>query len=99
MPDVNIKYKKGIVDSKTAAIEADIAALLEGKITEYDQILAEFTISQCEQAAALREQIGKEKEIISTLTDFYSTLVMMIHQASRDVEQVEDNYAVEHVTE
>ncbi|MDO4305164.1 MAG: hypothetical protein Q4D94_14770 [Bacillota bacterium] len=99
MSDVNIKYKKGIVDSKTASIEADITTLLGGKASEYDQILSGFTVSQCDHATVLREQIGKEKEMIDALMDFYTTLVTMIHNASKDVEQVESNYAVNHVTE
>jgi len=99
MPDVNIKYKKGIVNTKATEIEADIQSLLKDKAAEYDQILSAFSVSQCDQATALREEINKEKIFLDGLSDFYIQLMTMIRKASKDVDQVENNYAVNHVTE
>ncbi len=99
MPDVNIKYKKGIVDTKATEIEADIQSLLKDKAAEYDQILSAFSVSQCDQATSLREEINKEKIFLDGLADFYTQMMTMIRKASKDVDQVENNYAVNHVTE
>lgn len=99
MSNTNIQYQKGMVDSKTRVIEMKIQALLGNKEAEYDQLLAAFCKSECDQAAALREELQKEKEALHTVTEFYTRLVTMIQNASRDVEQVEDSHAVNHVTE
>ncbi|MDO4305129.1 MAG: hypothetical protein Q4D94_14585 [Bacillota bacterium] len=98
MPDTNIKYQKGLVTSKTSEIEADLNSLLADKAAEYDQILSGFTVSQCDQATALREEIAREKEALSTVVDFYARMLTMIHKASKDVETVEGNYSSAHIT-
>lgn len=67
MPDTNIKYTKGIVESKATEIEGNILSLLEDKIKTYDQILSAFSVSKCEQAEQLREEIGVEKLALSAM--------------------------------
>lgn len=99
MPDSNIKYNKGLVDAKSEIIENRIEQLLGGKIEEYDQILSSFSISECDEATALRNEIEMEKAAVNTMAEFYKKLVSMIHNVSRDVEQVENNYAKNHVTD
>jgi len=98
MPDVNIKYQKGIVNTKAAEIEADIQSLLEDKAAAYEQILSAFSVSQCNQATALRDEIEKEKRFLGSLQSFYTELMDMIRKASKDMDLVEDNYAEAHVT-
>ncbi len=99
MPETNIKYQKGIVDTKATEIESDIQSLLTDKQSEYEQILAAFSISQCDQATALREEIEKEKVFLESIADFYTQMMTMIRKASKDMDKVEDNYAKTHVTE
>lgn len=98
MPDTNIKYSKGIVESKAAEIEGSILSLLEDKVETYDQILSAFSVSECEQATQLRAEIEMEKLALSGIADFYKTLVTMIRNASKDVDTVEVGYAEKHVT-
>jgi len=98
MPDINIKYQKGIVNTKAAEIEADIQSLLEDKAAAYEQILSAFSVSQCDQATALRDEIEKEKRFLGSLQSFYTELMDMIRKASKDMDLVEDNYAETHVT-
>lgn len=98
MSDTNIKYNKGIVDRKSGEIETKIEQLLVKKIEEYDRILSAFAISECDEAAAIRNEIEMEKTAVAVMAEFYKKLVNMIHNASQDVEQMENNYTADHVT-
>lgn len=95
----DIKYSKGVVERKTRLIEIKIENLLAKKAEVYDRIITAFCLSDCEQATAVREELGKEKEVLNTIVEFYTELVTMVHNASKDVEETEDGYGKNHVTE
>lgn len=95
----DIKYAKGVVDEKTRLIENKIENLLAKKAEEYDRMITAFSLSDCEQATAVRAELNTEKEILNTMAEFYTKLITMIHNASKDVAQAEDEYGKNHVAE
>lgn len=100
MAGTNIKYIKGLVEGTSFAIERSIITLLTDKADEYDDILKSFSISSCEHASALREQIKAEKEAVNAIAEFYKDTLALIKLVSNDVEQVEKHYGEdEHLTE
>lgn len=98
MPDVNIKYQKGMILGKMLVIKSDISSLLIDKAAEYDKILEEFSVSQCDHATQLRNQLILEKNMVNAIADFYEELVLMIGKASNDLDLVEAHYATTHVS-
>lgn len=98
MADVNIKYQKGMVLGKMLVIKKDIESMLIDKAAEYDKILEDFAVSQCDHATELRNQIMLEKNAVNTMADFYQELVLMIGKASNDLDLVEKHYATAHVS-
>lgn len=98
MPDINIKYEKGIVEQKVSEIESNIQSLLIDKASEYDTILENFSVSDCSHADSVREQLRAEKDAVNSLATFYQKTLMMIMAASHDVDMVEEHYGKEHVS-
>lgn len=94
----NIKYQDGLVRSRIAEIRGALENQLAQKAADYDQLLTAFSISECEEATALRELISVEKENLEALVDFYTKLLAMILNASNDVKKVEDHYNQQHIT-
>ncbi|MBR5799867.1 MAG: hypothetical protein IKY23_07370 [Lachnospiraceae bacterium] len=95
---MSIKYQKGLVDQTVFAIDQSIKEQLADKAVEYDRLLAEFAVSKCEHADAIREQLKVEKEAVLSLTDFYQKTLGMIKAASHDIETVEEHYGKTHLT-
>ena len=98
MPEINMKYKKGLVEQTVSAIEGNIQTLLLDKASEYDSLLAAFSVSKCDHADAIREQVQAEKEAVNLLADFYQKTLAMIKAASHDVDMVEEHYGKTHIT-
>lgn len=97
MADVNIKYQKGMVLGKMLVIKSDIDSMLIDKAAEYDKILEGFSVSQCDHATELRNQLMLEKIAVNVIADFYQELVLMIGKASNDLDLVEAHYGAAHV--
>lgn len=97
MPDKDINYKSELSSVTIASIKADVQSKLNARLTEYDNILASFSISQCAQATAVRNMILKEKEIINALESFYTNLLTMLQNAGKDLERTEGVYNSSHI--
>lgn len=98
MSGTRIKYKKGLVEGTGFAIERSIQSLLIDKATEYDNLLAAFSKSQCDQATAIRTQLAAERAAVNAIAEFYTQTLTMIKAASKDIDLIEEHYGVEHVT-
>lgn len=93
-----IKYQKGLVEGTSFAIELSIQSLLTDKASEYDNLLAAFTKSQCDEATAIRTQLAAERAAVNALAEFYKQTLALIRAASNDIDLVEKHYGIEHVT-
>ena len=98
MPKTNVKYKKGLVEGTSFAIERSIMSLLDEKANAYDDILAAFSVSKCDHAEALRAQLEAEKMMVTTLAAFYRQMLFFIKRVSNDLDKVETHYGIEHVS-
>lgn len=83
---------------KILGLNTGIDSLLVNKAMEYDKILADFSVSECDHATALREQLAKEQETVNTLAMFYKSLISMLAAASADLDLIEEHFSKEHVT-
>lgn len=97
MPNENIKYKSDLSKVSVTTIRYNIQSELEDKKTEYDSILESFTISECMQATAIRAMVEKEKELLETLIEFYTQILLMIENAGIDIDETEDAFSVPHL--
>ncbi|MBD5474807.1 MAG: hypothetical protein HDR17_02310 [Lachnospiraceae bacterium] len=97
MPKENIKYKCAVVTGSIALGHLLIQSGLENRLTEYDNILAGFSVSDSMHAEALRDMIKKEKALLETIISFYKQMLDMLQNASRDLEKTEQDYSSSHV--
>lgn len=97
MPKENIKYKGAVVAANIAVGYILIQSGLEIRLSEYDSILAGFSVSSSMHAEALRSMIEKEKARLNATIDFYKQLLDMLQSASRDLEKTEQAYSSSHV--
>lgn len=65
--------------------------------TEYNNIIALFEKSDCEQADALRALLQEESRTMEMLAELLTELVHMLQKASADTSHVEDKYSVNRV--
>lgn len=97
MPKENIKYKGATVATSIAIGYMLIQSGLENRMTEYDNILAGFSVSNSMHAEALRSMIEKEKTLLEASINFYKQLLDMLQSASKDLEKTEQEYSSSHV--
>lgn len=98
MPDENIKFEHGKSTATISSIREDIESKLNDKKTEYDSILAGFTVSEGMQAEALRSMIAKEKDTVSAIVSFYKRLLLMLESAGNAINKTEKAYSTTHLT-
>ena len=96
--NINIQYKETISRAMVNLIRNDIQDMLQDKKTEYDNLLGAFVTSECMHATAVRSMIAKEKDMVDVLINFYTQLLQMIENASRDIEKTEEDYSKSHLT-
>lgn len=93
MASENIKFNSNTTVAKIALISTDLKSKLTDKKTEYDNILAAFSVSECMQATAMRNMIAKEKEFLDEMVNFYTELLIMLKNASGDINKTEQEYS------
>ncbi|MDO4304361.1 MAG: hypothetical protein Q4D94_10635 [Bacillota bacterium] len=95
MPDENIKYKSDVTKTTITALRDVIQSGLMDKKTKYDNILNDFSVSECMQATSFRGMINKEKEIVGVIAEFYPQMLSMLENASNDIDSTEHTYSEE----
>lgn len=97
MMDANILYNAGTTENTLKRIEAAVTKELKSRKTEYNNIIALFEKSDCEQADALRALLQEESRTIEMLAELLTEMVHMLQKAAADTSHVEDNYSVNRV--
>ena len=95
--DTNILYNAGTTENTLTRIEAAVTRELNNRKTEYNNIIALFEKSDCEQADALRALLQEESRTMEKLAELLTELVHMLQKASTDTSDVEDKYSVNRV--
>lgn len=95
--DANILYNAGTTENTLKRIEAAVTKELKSRKTEYNNIIALFEKSDCEQADALRALLQEESRTIEMLAELLTEMVHMLQKAAADTSHVEDNYSVNRV--
>ncbi len=97
MDGMNIKYEKGMVETKSGEISEYIEQNLAGKAAEYDSIGELLSISKGEVTEALKSELNAEKQAVLELAEFYKKVLEMIKKASNNLEEVETHYGNDHL--
>lgn len=89
----NIKYQSETAQTMITAIRNIVQNELQNKKMKYDEILNNFVVSDCMQAASLRSMLNKEKEVVDALVSMYTQMLTMLENASNDIDSTEHTYS------
>lgn len=93
----NIKYDYEKVNTALTEIDGIILQLTE-TTADFDSIGEILNVSKGNEVDKLKEHLTIEKSAVLLVVDFYSKLSKMISDAADELNQTENAYSKEHIT-